>query len=108
MAVSPMRAIIIGAVLILGLKVLGNILGFVGVVFFMPIGIALGIVSVVLGLVFMTAGLGAMIMTRFSMGAVAGAGVPPAPAGAGWYSPPPPPPPLRPEPPPAGGSSDAP
>jgi hypothetical protein len=117
--VTPLKAILVGVVLIVGLKILGNILGFIGVVFVMPIGIALGIASTVLGLVFMTAGLGAMILTRFSKGAGAipgGAAAPAPAAGAGWYAPPPPPPtpPPPPAPPPStrpspeGGTSDAP
>jgi hypothetical protein len=103
---SPMRAIVIGALLILGLKVVGNVLGLIGVVFVMPISFAFGIAAVVLGLVFTTAGLGSMILTRFSKGPEAGPGVAqPAAPGAGWYAPPPPPSPV---PPPAGGTSDAP
>ena len=103
---APLRAIIIGALLILGLKVVGNILGLIGVVFVMPISFAFGIAAVVLGLVFTTAGLGSMILTRFSKGPVTGPGVAqPAAPGAGWYAPPPPPSPV---PPPAGGTSDAP
>jgi len=119
-SVKPFVAIVVGVVLILGLKILGNLLGFLGMVFVMPIGIALGIASVVLGLVFMTAGMGAIILTRFAKGTgtlqTATAGPAPAPApGAGWYAPPPappvPPPPAAPLPParpPEGGSSDAP
>ena len=115
-AISPIHAVIVGTLVILGLKLLAGVLSLIGLVFVMPLGIALGIMGGVLLVIFSTAGLGAMIMTRFSKGFVAGAGVPPAPAGEGWYSPPPPPPPspqppshpLGPEPPPAGGSSDAP
>ena len=103
-AVSPLKAIAVGTLVILGLKILGNVLGFVGVVFVMPIGIALGIASAVLGLVFMTAGLGAMILTRFSKGGLLPSA---SPAGTGWYSPPPAaaPPAGAPA---EGGSSDAP
>jgi len=115
-AVSPLRAVIVGAVLILGLKLIGNVLGFIGLVFVMPIGIALGIASIVLGLVFMTTGMGSIVLTRFAKGPPAFAAATTAPAapaapGAGWYSPPPatpppPPPPARPSP--EGGTSDAP
>jgi hypothetical protein len=108
-AVPPLKAILVGVVLIIGLKILGKILGFVGLLFFMPIGIALGIASAVLGLVFMTAGLGAMILTRFSKGPGVAQPVAAA-AGSGWYSPPPPPPTPPPSmsPSPEGGTSDAP
>ena len=112
--VKPIRAISAGVVLILGLKVLGGLLGFLGVIFILPIGIALGIASAVLGFVFMTTGMGAMVLTRFGKGPLtqpfvtAAPGAPSAP-GAGWYSPPPAPsapPPARPAP--EGGTSDSP
>ena len=114
LAVKPIWTIAVGAVLILGMKVLGHLLGFMGFVFVMPIGIALGIASVVLGLVFMTAGMGAMVLTRFSKTPSAHDFAPASPAApspaAGWYSPPPRPPSAGPaaQPPPEGGSSDAP
>lgn len=113
--VSPIRAIIFGALLIMGLKILGDLLGFVGVVFLMPIGIAFGIAAAVLGIVLTTAGLGAMILTRFSRGPEAGPSM--AAEGAGWYTPPPVTPPPGAPPgtqappanaPPQGGTSDAP
>jgi hypothetical protein len=114
-AVTPLKAVLVGAVLILGLKIVGKLLGFLGLLFVMPIGIALAVASVVLGLVFMTAGMGAMVLTRFGKNPVAQAAGPasPAPPGAGWYAPPPPPPTPTPAPPaspppPEGGSSDAP
>ncbi|HYQ90245.1 MAG TPA: hypothetical protein VEU09_11545 [Candidatus Binatia bacterium] len=112
-AATPLKAVLVGAVLILGLKIVGKLLGFLGLLFVMPVGIALAVASVVLGLVFMTAGMGAMVLTRFGKNPVAQAAGPasPAPAGAGWYAPPPPPPaPAPPTSPPApeGGSSDAP
>jgi hypothetical protein len=111
-AVTPLKAVIVGAILILGLKIVGKLLGFLGLLFVMPIGIALGIASVVLGLVFMTAGMGAMVLTRFSRNPLAPAAAPASP-GAGWYAPPPPtapPAPSTPPPPtpPAGDTSDAP
>lgn len=114
-AFSPMRAVIVWTVLILGIKMLGHVIGYLGVVFMMPIGIAMGIAAAVLWIVMSTAGMGAMVLTRFSKGPVlAGAApvTPPAP-GAGWYEPPPkpappPPPAPAPAPPPEGGSSDAP
>jgi hypothetical protein len=120
-AVTPLKAVLVGAVLILGLKIVGKLLGVLGLLFVMPIGIALAIASVVLGLVFMTAGMGAMVLTRFGknpIGHAAGPASPPSP-GAGWYAPPPPPPaapasaPTSPTPPratpePEGGTSDAP
>lgn len=106
-SVSPLRAIVVGALVILGLKALGGVLGLIGVVFVMPLGIALGIMAGALLAVFTTAGLGSMILTRFSKGSEAGATVArPAAPGAGWYAPPPTPP--SPVPPPAGGTSDAP
>jgi hypothetical protein len=120
LAITPMKAVIVGAVLILGLKIFGNLLGFLGVVFVMPIGIALGIAAAVLWVVLTTAGMGAMVLTRFAKGpfpvdAVTGAPISTPPAGAGWYSPPPapatpspPPPPPPASPPPEPGSSDAP
>ena len=107
-AVSPLRGIFVGALVILGLKALGGVLGLIGVVFVMPIGIALGIMAAALLAIFTTAGLGAMILTRFSKGAVAQAAAPASP-GAGWYSPPPPPGPApSTSPAPEGGTSDAP
>ncbi|HMI30885.1 MAG TPA: polymer-forming cytoskeletal protein [Candidatus Limnocylindrales bacterium] len=113
--VKPIHAIIAGVSLILGLKVLSALLGFLGTVIVLPVGIALGIASAVLGFVLTTTGMGGMVLTRFAKGPLAQpfpAAAPAAP-GTGWYEPPPPPPspspsPLRPEPPPAGGSSDAP
>ena len=102
-AFTPLKAIAVGTLIILGLKILGSLLGFLGIVFVMPIGIALGIASVVLGAVFMTAGLGAMILTRFSKGDA----LQPAAPGTGWYSPPPVPAPAAGAP-AQGGSSDAP
>ena len=99
---SPIKAIAVGTIIILGLKILGGLLGFMGIVFVMPIGIALAIASGVLGAVFMTAGLGAMILTRFSKGGA----LQPAAPGTGWYSPPPAPAPTA--APAQGGSSDAP
>jgi len=107
-AVSPLRAILVGALVILGLKALGAVLSLIGVVFVMPIGIALGIMAGALLAIFTTAGLGAMILTRFSKGPAAQAAAP-APPGAGWYSPPPPPGPApSTSPAPEGGTSDAP
>ncbi|HZI89094.1 MAG TPA: hypothetical protein VFD83_01420 [Candidatus Polarisedimenticolia bacterium] len=124
-AFTPMRAVVVGTIVILGLKVLGSILGFVGVVFVMPIGIALSIASAVLWVVLTTAGMGAMVLTRLAKGPLGADALPAAPMaaappGAGWYSPPPvapvtpspsatpvtPPPPAS--PPPEPGSSDAP
>ncbi len=101
--VSPIRAVIVGAAVILGLKLVGHLLGFLGLVLVMPIGIALGIASVVLGLVFTTAGMGSMVLTRFAKGPLTQPVAPAAP-GAGWYSPPPAPSAPSPE----GGTSDAP
>ena len=109
--ISPIRAIIIGIVLILGLKILSHILGFLGLVFMMPIGIALGIASAVLCAVLTTAGMGAMVLTRFAKGPPVMQGTAPAPPppSEGWYSPPPvTPPPVSTPPSPEGGSSDAP
>ncbi|HZE19741.1 MAG TPA: polymer-forming cytoskeletal protein [Candidatus Angelobacter sp.] len=112
--VSPMKAVIVGSVLVLGIKILGNVIGFLGLVFLMPIGIALGIAAAVLCAVLTTTGMGAMVLTRL----VKGSGTLGAPSmgtaapGAGWYSPPPtpsaPPPPEPPRSNPEGGSSDAP
>jgi hypothetical protein len=113
--VSPMKAVIVGSILILGIKILGNMIGFLGLVFLMPIGIALGIAAAVLCAVLTTTGMGALVLTRLGKGpAVFTAGIPTGPSGtaAGWYSPPTPPPPFTPPPsaapPPEGGSSDAP
>lgn len=101
-AVSPFKAIVFGVLLIMGLAIVGRILGFIGVVFLMPIGIAFGIFAAAIGFVFSTTGLGAMMLTRFSKGP----GTEPVPsAGEGWYAPPPAPPaPASPAPatPPAG------
>jgi hypothetical protein len=114
--VKPIHAIIAGISLILGLKVLSALLGFLGTVIVLPVGIAFGIASAVLGFVLSTTGMGGMVLTRFAKGPLAQpfAAAAPATPGMGWYEPPPPPPstpstpPLTPEPPPAGGSSDAP
>jgi hypothetical protein len=115
--VSPMKAVVVGSVLILGIKILGNMIGFLGLVFLMPIGIALGIAAAVLCAVLTTSGMGALVLTRLGKGPSTWTGATTTgPAGAaGWYSPPTPPPPFTPPPaaapPPAapeGGSSDAP
>ena len=113
-SVSPMKAVIVGSILILGIKILGNMIGFLGLVFLMPIGIALGIAAAVLCAVLTTTGMGALVLTRLGKGSeTLGAPATAAP-GAGWYSPPPtppaapPPPPEPPRPNPEGGSSDAP
>jgi hypothetical protein len=110
-AVSPLKAVLVGASLMLGLKILGKLLVFLGLLFVMPIGIALAIASVVLGLVFMTAGMGAMVLTRFQRNPLVPAGAPAGSAapGAGWYAPPPPPPPpSAPTPPSEGGPPGSP
>jgi len=117
-AYKPIWQIAAGLLLILGLKLLGNLLALLGVVLFLPIGIALGIASAVLGAVFMTGGMGSIVLTRFSKtpspysAAPASPGAPappaaPAPTAAGWYAPPPSVPPST-KPSPEGGSSDAP
>jgi len=110
---SPMRAVIAWTVLIAGIKILAHVIGMLGLVFVMPIGIALGIAAAVLWVVMTTAGMGSMVLTRFAKGPLGSAPVvplapmtSPAPAAA-WYSPPPVPPPAAP-PPAEGGSSDAP
>jgi len=112
---KPIWEIAAGLSLILGMKLLGSLFGVLGILFLMPIGIALGIASVVLGLVFMTAGMGGIVLTRFAKNPLAYAGAPSAPApptapgatAAGWYAPPPTVPPST-KPSPEGGSSDAP
>jgi hypothetical protein len=115
--VSPMKAVIVGSVLILGIKILGNMIGFMGLVFLMPIGIAMGIAAAVLCAVLTTSGMGALVLTRLGKGPSTWSGATSTgPAGAaGWYSPPTPPPPSTPQPAaapqppqPEGGSSDAP
>ncbi len=112
--IKPIWAIAAGVALIMGMKVLGALLGFFGLFFLLPLGIALGIASAVLGFVLTTSGMGGMVLTRFAKGplmygaapSVSGATAMP---GAGWYSPPPtsPPPPTT-GPSPEGGTSDAP
>jgi hypothetical protein len=97
-AVTPLKAVVVGTILILGLKLVGKLLAFLGLIFVMPIGIALGIASVVLGLVLMTAGMGAMVLTRFQRNPLAPAAAPASPA-AGWYAPPPSTPPASSTPP---------
>jgi hypothetical protein len=104
-AVTPLKAVVVGTLLILGLKLVGKLLAFLGLIFVMPIGIALGIASVVLGLVLMTSGMGAMVLTRFQRTPLAPAAAPPPPA-AGWYAPPPPPAPSTPPPPSAPPASE--
>jgi len=114
---KPIWEIAAGLSLILGLKLLGSLLGVLGIMFLMPIGIALGIATVVLGLVFTTAGMGGIVLTRFAKNPLPYAAAPSAPAApaapgataAGWYAPPPgaPPAPST-KPSPEGGSSDAP
>lgn len=111
-SVSPFKAIFFGILLILGLQVLGKVCGFLGVVLLMPIGIAFGIASGLLTFVLTTAGLGAMILTRFAKGNAAAPGT--AGMGTGWPPPPstaPPVPPAADSPgarPQEGGTSDAP
>ena len=97
------------------MKLLGSLLGVLGILFLMPLGIALGIASVVLGLVFMTAGMGGIVLTRFTRNPLPYSVAPSAPVApaapgataAGWYAPPPAVPPST-KPSPEGGSSDAP
>jgi len=114
-SVSPFKAIFFGVLLIMGLHALGELCGFLGVVFLMPIGIAFGIASGLLAFVLTTAGLGAMVLTRFAKGHDTAPGA--AGMGAGWPPPPStvppvPPAPQTPDPPGAkpqeGGTSDAP
>ena len=97
-AVSPMRAVVVWTVLIMGIKILSHVITFLGVVFLMPIGIALGIAAGVLWVVMTTAGMGAMVLTRFAkgpgLGSAPSAVMAPVTATSpvvGWYSPPPPP-----------------
>ncbi len=110
---KPIWEITAGLLLIVGMKLIGNLLGLLGIVFIMPIGIALGIASVVLMWVFMTTGMGAIVLTRFSKHPAPYATAPGAPApppgaaAAGWYAPPSSAPPST-KPSPEGGSSDAP
>ena len=124
---SPMHAVIAWTALIAVIKITGHVISLLGLVFLMPIGIALTIACAVLWIVLTTAGMGSMVLTRLAKGptfataapAMGAAPAPPAPTAEAWYSPPPAPPaaptppppaPSRPAapPPPEGGSSDAP
>jgi hypothetical protein len=116
-AAKPLMAILAGMALIAVLDIIGDLLGFVGVVLFHPVSIALGIAAGALAVIVTTAGLGGMVLTRFSPGPGRGFA-----DGAQWWPPskgaapaapaaaPPPPAPASPTapPPPEGGSSDAP
>ena len=113
-AAKPLLAILAGMALIAVLDIVGDLLGFVGVVLFHPVSIALGIAAGALAVIVTTAGLGGMVLTRFSPGPGRGFA-----DGAQWWppskgqtpaAPPPPPAPAQPTapPPPEGGSSDAP
>jgi hypothetical protein len=119
---KPMLAILAGLVLLAVLQAAGKLIGFVGVIFFHPIAIALGIAAGTLCFVLATAGLGGMVLSGFRPGPGMGW------SGSQWWSPfpsrshagtaptapgvtsepaAPVPPPTAP-PPPEGGSSDAP
>ena len=120
-AAKPLFAILVGMALIAVLDIVGDLLGFVGVVLFHPVSIALGIAAGALAVIVTTAGLGGMVLTRFGPGPGRGfadghqwwpPAKAPAPSAAGpapgTPAPPPPHAPGAPEPPVEGGSSDAP
>ena len=122
--VNPLVAILIGIVLLGAIDAVGHLIGAVSFFIFQPIGMALGIAATFLLIVFSTAGLGAMLVSRFatspwvpSSGSQWGFGGAPAPAPAAPPGPMPPPAPgpsgappsaSSPPPPAQGGSSDAP
>jgi len=98
---SPLRTVAYGLLLMVGLAIIGKMMGFVGLVFLMPIGIAFGIAAGMLAVVMTTAGFGAMMLTRFGkapLGWPAGAAASaPSPSAASPSTAPP-----------EGGTSDAP
>lgn len=115
---KPLVAILVGLVLLVVLEIAAKLIGLVGVLFFHPIAIALGIAAGGLAVILSVAGFGAMITTRFAARsggaggtqwwppfgpshtpAIQGPAVTP-PGGVGAQ-------PLS-TPPPGGGSSDAP
>lgn len=128
--VNPLIAILVGIVLLGAIDAVGHLIGAVSFFIFQPIGMALGIAATFLLIVFSTAGLGAMLVSRFSAGpwapssgsqwgfggASAPGPVPPGPMPPPPFTPPPggPPPPAPPPPPPTspptpqGGTSSTP
>jgi hypothetical protein len=118
---SPILAIGVGMVLILALKLMGQIAGFAGVMLFHPLSIAFGIAAGALAFILTVAGLGALWLSFAQGGGLAwrsynwgplrrgpspsGAEMPPTAPPAGVATPPPP---AAEAPPPAGGTSDAP
>ena len=120
---APLLAILIGVALIAGLDAAGELIGALSFFLFHPIGMALGLAATFILIVLSTAGLGSLLLTRFSAGPGAGAAnqwgwtpTPPAPVPPGAAPPPPAggmpgAPPAGPRPstePPEGGTSDAP
>jgi hypothetical protein len=118
---KPILAILVGLALLFVLSFVGHLLQLVGMLVFHPIAIAMGIASGALAAIVTTAGFGAMILTRFGIGASWSAGsqwwppsrprrqAPEAPASSASTGAPSPaaPPPSSTAPPPD-GSSDAP
>ena len=66
---KPLVAILVGLALLFVLSFVGHLLQLVGMLVFHPIAIALGIASGALAAIVTTAGFGAMIQTRFGIGA---------------------------------------
>jgi hypothetical protein len=116
-ATKPLMAIAAGVLVIAVLRFAGELIGALSFFAFHPVGMAFGFASALLCFIVTSAGLGALLMSRFSKGTVR-IGVFTSGLGGSWGStpPPPPPPPPPPAPGPAGptttpppdGSSDAP
>ena len=110
---APLLAILVGVALLAALGGVGDMIGALSFFLFQPIGIALGLASTFILIVLTTAGVGSLLLSRFSAGPGA------ATAGQwGWTPTPPAPPPPQggmpggpapaAAPPREGGTSDAP
>ena len=114
-ATKPLLAIAAGVLLIGVLRFAGELIGALSFFAFHPVGMAFGFAAALLGFIVASAGLGALLSSRFSKGAIR-VGVYTSGMGSQWGAAPPPPPPPPPAPGPAGpttapppdGSSDAP
>jgi len=113
-ATRPLLAVAAGVLLIGVLRFAGELISALSFFAFHPVGMAFGFAAALLSFIVASAGLGALLTSRFSKGAIR-VNVFSTGTGAQWGSaPPPPPPPPAPGPagptvaPPPDGSSDAP
>ncbi|HET9951578.1 MAG TPA: hypothetical protein VFS09_07280 [Candidatus Eisenbacteria bacterium] len=117
-ATKPLLAIAAGVLLIAVLRFAGELISALSFFAFHPVGMAFGFAAALLSFIVASAGLGALISSRFGKGTGRVYGGYSASMGGSWGAapPPPPPPPPPPAPGPAGptmapppdGSSDAP